>query len=132
MQEHSSQRADNRLMQVATLGYQRAGKAVAIGLLILDTQDDQLWVHFPHDLARYVEPEDLDIFECLAQDLKEKAQTLGTGTLFEYLENTLSNVLLISDRIPVRNSAAILDCAAQNIFGQPFPATQDILRLTKP
>jgi hypothetical protein len=131
MQEHSSQRADNRLMQVSALGYQRAGKAVVIGILVLDTQDDQLWVHFPHDVAQYVEPEDLEIFELLAQDLTEKAQTLGAGRLLEYLESCLSHVLLISDRISV-HPAAILDCA-QNIFGQPFLATPDnILKLIKP
>jgi hypothetical protein len=133
MQEHSSQqqRADHQLVQVATLGYQRAGKAVAIALLAWDTQDDQFWAHFPHDLSQYIEPDDLDVFECIAEDLRHKAETLGTGPLFEYLANTLSNVLLISEQIPIRNSAEILECAAQNIFGQPFPATQDLLKLTQ-
>jgi hypothetical protein len=134
MQEHSSQRqrADHQLVQVATLGYQRGGKAIAIALLVWDTQHDQLWAHFPHDLGQYIEPDDLDIFECLAQDLRNKADELGAGPLFEYLENTLSHTLLISDRIPIRNSAEILECVAQNIFGQPFPATQDLLKLTQP
>ena len=48
-----------------------------------------------------IDQEHIEILRLLADDLTNKASELGPLQMLEHLEETLSNVLLISDRQPL-------------------------------
>jgi SOS-response transcriptional repressor LexA len=71
---------------------------VNIGVLLQDPQSDALHVRFRRDIQSLVDEEDLELLETLGEDLSRKAKEQGAEKLFEYLENTLSASVRITDR----------------------------------
>jgi phage repressor protein C with HTH and peptisase S24 domain len=71
---------------------------VNLGVLLQDPQTDSLRLRLRRDLELLVPEDELDFFELLADDLSRKADELGSEKLFEYLEDTLSGTLRITDR----------------------------------
>ena len=55
-------------------------------------------MRFRRDLESLAEEDDLEILGGLSDDLARKAQELGAEKLFEYLENTLSASIRVTDR----------------------------------
>lgn len=74
---------------------------VNLGVLLQDSESDTLLLRFRRDLELLADEEDLEVLAGLADDLSAKAQELGAGRLFEYLESTLSGTVRITDREPV-------------------------------
>lgn len=70
---------------------------VNLGVLLQDPQTDVLRLRLRRDMELLVD-EELDVFQALAGDLSYKAAELGSEKLFEYLEETLSATLRITDR----------------------------------
>jgi SOS-response transcriptional repressor LexA len=71
---------------------------VNLGVLLQDPQSDSLHLRFRRDLESLVDEEDLEILEALSDDLACKVTELGPEKLFDYLENTLSATVRITDR----------------------------------
>ena len=71
---------------------------VNLGVLLQDPQTDSLRLRLRRDLEHIVPAEELDYFDALAHDLSGKQDELGAEELFEYLEDTLSGTLQITDR----------------------------------
>jgi|SRR5579871_2961777 len=71
---------------------------VNVGVLLVDAQRDALYVRLRRDLSMLAEEDDLDVLEALADDLDAKAREMGAEQLLDYLENTLSATLQITDR----------------------------------
>jgi phage repressor protein C with HTH and peptisase S24 domain len=71
---------------------------VNLGVLLQDPEADSLRLRFRRDLESLVEEEDLEVLAAFATDLDQKAQEWGAGKLFEYLEDTLSGSIRITDR----------------------------------
>ncbi|MGD0301245.1 MAG: S24 family peptidase [Bryobacteraceae bacterium] len=71
---------------------------VNLGVLLQDPQADSLRLRLRRDLESFVEEDELDFFEALADDLSRKADELGSEKLFAYFEDTLSGTLRITDR----------------------------------
>jgi len=71
---------------------------VNLGVLLQDPQSDSLHLRFRRDLDSLVDEDDLEVLESLSDDLNRKADELGAEKLFEYLENTLSATIRITDR----------------------------------
>jgi phage repressor protein C with HTH and peptisase S24 domain len=71
---------------------------VNLGVLLEDPQSDILHLRFRRDMDSLVDEEDLEVLEGLADDLARKSGELGAGKLFEYLENTLSASVRVTDR----------------------------------
>src|SRR5882724_5326114 len=59
---------------------------VNLGVLLQDPQSDALRVRLRRDLDQLVEPEELELFRTLSDDLAKKANELGAEKLFAYLE----------------------------------------------
>ena len=74
---------------------------VNLGVLLQNPESDTLLVRFRRDLESLADEEDLEVLAGLAEDLSAKAQEMGAGRLFEYLESTLSGTVRITDREPV-------------------------------
>jgi SOS-response transcriptional repressor LexA len=68
-----------------------------LGILLQDPQADSLRLRFRRDLDS-LGIEDLEVLNSLADDLAQKAHELGAEKLFEYLEDTLSGAIRITDR----------------------------------
>ena len=66
------------------------------GVLLEDPEQNRLYVRLRRDWDA-IAGEDAEVFEELAADLEAKARELGARPLIEYLEQTLSNTLRISD-----------------------------------
>ena len=71
---------------------------VNLGVLLRDPESDALFVRFRRDMDRLAEEEDVEALAALADDLNAKATEMGAGRLFDYLENTLSASVRITDR----------------------------------
>jgi SOS-response transcriptional repressor LexA len=72
---------------------------VNIGVLLEEPLSDSLRLRFRRDLPSLIEEqEDREVLEDLADDLAQKAQEMGAGKLFEYLESTLSGAIRVTDR----------------------------------
>jgi SOS-response transcriptional repressor LexA len=74
---------------------------VNLGVLLQDPASDSLHLRFRRDLDSLAGEEDLEVLTALARDLERKAAEMGSEKLFEYLEDTLSGSIRITDREPV-------------------------------
>lgn len=69
---------------------------VNIGVLLEDPAEDRLWIRLRHDWEA-IAGDEAEVLEELGADLEGKARELGSRRLLEYLEQTLSNTVRISD-----------------------------------
>src|SRR5271154_4161156 len=81
---------------IITLELPGAGPLNA-GVLLEDPSTDRLWVRLRRDWDEFV-PEEAEVLAAMEYDLAAKAQELGAKELLRYLEDTLSNVLVVQDR----------------------------------
>ena len=70
---------------------------VNAGVLLEDPATDRLWVRLRRDWEEFA-PEEAEVLAAIEYDLAAKAQELGAKELLRYLEDTLSNVLMVTDR----------------------------------
>jgi SOS-response transcriptional repressor LexA len=70
-----------------------------VGVLLLDAEANQLHVRFRRDWSElFGDPEDVEYFSALEDDLREKSSQFGAGALLGWMEDTLSNAVRVSDR----------------------------------
>jgi hypothetical protein len=89
------------------------GRAVYnLGVLLYDARRRQLLMRFRQDYD-FASSEDVEILAGLAEDLTLKAaEHPDPLRLIEYLEDTLSNAILITPRVPVPP-----ECEPDNLVG---------------
>lgn len=94
---------------------------VNLGVLLEDPESDTLRLRFRRDLeALFEDEEDLDVPRALAEDLAQKAREMGAAKLFEYLEDTLSGAVRITDREEVL--VADFDRALDRLYLKNVPS----------
>jgi len=71
---------------------------VNIGVLLEDPQTDSLRLRFRRDLEAMADEEELEVLAALPDDLARKADEMGAGKLFEFLESNASNAIRVTDR----------------------------------
>ena len=81
---------------IITLELPGAGPTNA-GVLLEDPATDRLWVRLRRDWGEFA-PEEAEVLGALEYDLTAKARELGAKELLRYLEDTLSNVLVVTSR----------------------------------
>ncbi len=84
---------------ILSLEFPGAGPINA-GILLEDPSTDRLWVRLRRDWEELA-PEEAEVLGAIEYDLEAKAQELGAKDLVRYLEDTLSNVLQVTDRSEV-------------------------------
>lgn len=72
--------------------------AEAIGVLLLDSESDRLVAKLRRDWDRLADPEDAEILAALQHDMETKIREMGGEAYLRSLEDTLSNILLITGR----------------------------------
>jgi hypothetical protein len=77
------------------------GRAVTIGVIVFDPVAPRLVFRLREDLATLSVPGDAEVLAGLSEDLYEQAKVMGAEALMLYLEDTLSNAILISERRPI-------------------------------
>lgn len=81
---------------IITLELPGAGQLKA-GVLLQDPATDRLWLRLRRDWEEFA-PQEAEVLAALEYDLASKAQELGAKELLRYLEDSLSNILLVTDR----------------------------------
>jgi SOS-response transcriptional repressor LexA len=67
------------------------------GVLLEDPSTDRLWVRLRRDWEEFA-PEEAEVLAAIEYDLTSKAREMGATGLLRYLEDTLSNALLVTER----------------------------------
>jgi SOS-response transcriptional repressor LexA len=73
-----------------------------IGVLLIDSDTGRGWLRMRHQFNDIAEPEDAEVFAALEDDLRDRIMEDGAPALLDWMEDTLSNVLRISDRREVK------------------------------
>jgi hypothetical protein len=76
-------------------------KSEAIGVLLHDPAEERLEPRLRRDWDQIAEGEDAEVFEALAGDIESKVGEFGAGQFLSWMEETLSNVIRVSERHPV-------------------------------
>ena len=70
-----------------------------VGVLLLDPEANRLRLRFRRDWDElFADPEDVEYFAALEQDLEARAGEAGPATMLRQLEDSLSNSVLVTDR----------------------------------
>lgn len=93
----------NALYMILTLELPGTGRMNA-GVLLEDPSTDRLWVRLRRDWVDLA-PEEAEVLAAVEYDLVSKSKEMGATQLLQYLEDTLSNTLTVSDyhEIPVED-----------------------------
>src|SRR5271167_2986064 len=89
--------ATTHAARYSILTLELAGDVVNAGILLEDRGADQLHIRLRRDWEK-IAPEEADLLSALESDLAAKSAEMGAARLFEYLEDTLSNTLRVTDR----------------------------------
>lgn len=95
-------------------------EAITAGVLLEDPGNDRLYLRLRRDWTQ-VAPEDAEVLLQIEADLRTKADELGASRLMAQLEDSLSNVLRISDRRDVMVEG--FDHALGRLYRQHVSAT---------
>ncbi len=71
---------------------------IAFGILLLDSATDTLYCRFREDVHELADPEDAEVLELLEENFRGQVREMGGRKLLESLEDSLSNVLRMTDR----------------------------------
>jgi hypothetical protein len=77
-----------------------AGPIVNIGVLLLDVSNDKLYLRLRPNLEELAGPDEGPVLALLEDDFKQKAAEMGGEAFLSFLEDTLSNVLRVTERQP--------------------------------
>src|SRR6516164_9122935 len=69
-----------------------------IGVLLFDLESDRAWLRMRGDYTELADLDDAEVLEALEQDIQERLAEMGAAACLAWLEDTLSNVLRVSDR----------------------------------
>jgi SOS-response transcriptional repressor LexA len=72
------------------------GPVFPVGVLLLDPEHDRLYVRVRRDWDN-IQPEETEVLELMEQGLTETANDVGAAWLLDYLQDSLSNTLRMSE-----------------------------------
>src|SRR5690242_16571029 len=70
----------------------------AVGVLLIDLATDRGWIRMRGDYDALANPEDCEVLEQLERDMAARMAEHGARKYLESLEDSLSNVLRVSER----------------------------------
>lgn len=78
-----------------------AGLHHPIGILLYEVEQDRLSCRLLDDYSGIADDDDAEVLSLLGAEIRRLARTMAPARLVSYLEETLSNNLQLSDRIPI-------------------------------
>ncbi|HUB83535.1 MAG TPA: S24 family peptidase [Bryobacteraceae bacterium] len=97
-----------------------------IGVYLLDTATGRLWLRMRPDYEGLAEPGDTEVLEALEKDILARSAEQGAEAFLVFLEDSLSNVVRVSERQTVEVDAfsrvadALFDRYVEKIAVEPF------------
>jgi len=93
-----------------------------IGVLLLDPASDKLYMRMRADLEQLADPEDAEVLTLIEEDFEQKLEEMGGEVFLRFLEDTLSNVVRLTERqsVMVRDFARDID----KLFAKHVQAAQ--------
>jgi SOS-response transcriptional repressor LexA len=81
-----------------------------IGVLLADLEHDKPWMKL-RPRCEFAPPEDAEVLELLAEEMPQRADEMGAARYLDWLEDTLSNAVRVSERqtVPVDSFVRVLD-----------------------
>ncbi len=99
-------RERNGIMTYSLLTVALPGKTPEpAGVIVYDARNEMLAVKLRRDWHRIAEADEAEILSGIEAHLKQISEEMGPGRALEWLESTLSNVLLLSERTEVQSNA---------------------------
>lgn len=74
------------------------------GVVVYDSENGQMGVKLRRDWREIAEPDDAEILSGMEGHLKQLSSEMGAGPAMEWMESTLSNILLMGERSEVKSS----------------------------
>jgi SOS-response transcriptional repressor LexA len=83
----------------------------AIGVLLVDPVNDRGWLRMLDGYADWAAEEDAEVLEAVEADLRQRIDESGAAATLAWMEDTLSNVVRITDRqaVPVDAFSRVVD-----------------------
>ena len=97
-------------------------KPLNIGILLLHPASDRLYKKLRTDWSAIADPEEVEVLEQLDADFDSKAAEMGGEAFLRSLEDSLSNILLITDRGEVRVSS--FEAALRRLYEEHVQRTE--------
>ncbi|MBV8832706.1 MAG: hypothetical protein JO108_26185 [Acidobacteriaceae bacterium] len=94
--------------------------AETIGVLLLDPQTDKLYLRLRRDWEEIADDDDIEVLSELEDDLSAKGDESGGAVVFDFLENSASLSLRMTDRQAV--SARDFDRKLAELYREHVPA----------
>src|SRR5438309_1250042 len=69
-----------------------------IGVLLMDAVEDRAWLRLRQNFHDLAEPEDAEVLEAIEEDIRAKVAESGAEAYLRSIEDSLSNVLRVSQR----------------------------------
>jgi len=97
-----------------------------VGVLLLDPSTDRGWVRMLDRFANWAPAEDAEVLEAIEADLRQRIGESGATATLAWMEDTLSNVLRVTDRQTIAVDAfsrvldQLFDTHVDRIEVQPF------------
>ena len=97
-----------------------------IGVYLVDPPSDRLWLRMRRAFEGLAEPEDIEVLRALEEDIVTHASEMGAEAFLISLEDSLSNVIRVSDRQSVEVDAfsrvadRLFDRHVEKIAVEPF------------
>jgi SOS-response transcriptional repressor LexA len=86
-----------------------------IGVYLVDPATDRLWLRMRGNFEGLAGPEDIEVLEALAEDIRSHAAEMGAEAFLQSLEDSLSGVLRVTERAPVEVDS--FSRVADRLFG---------------
>ena len=97
-----------------------------IGVYLVDPASDRLWLRMRGNYGDLADPDDVEVLEALEEDLRSRAAEMGAEGLLRWLEDSLSNVVRVSERQSVAVDAfsrvldRLFDEHVEKVAVEPF------------
>jgi hypothetical protein len=88
----------------------------SIGVILVDPSTDRGWVKFRAHYDEFAAPEDAEVLEAIAADLRDKLVEMGAEACLAWLEDSLSNVLRVGERQAV--SVDAFSRVVERLYGE--------------
>src|SRR5271169_3731643 len=69
-----------------------------IGVILVNAAEDRGWVRLRERYDDLAEPDDIEVLEALEEDIRAKLAENGAEAFLQSLEDSLSNVVRVSER----------------------------------
>jgi hypothetical protein len=99
--------------EFVVMQFENHGRVIPIAVLLLDNKADRLRVRYRRDFSTIADPDDCEVLESLLEELEATAPGRSGSAILKGYEDTLSNAVRMTDRLPVDPDVPLDDALAR-------------------